>query len=215
MPIVQPNRKWVRDGPLGLIVGATDIRPRFVFLFTDVLVLTVNVVVEPPSKKDKKAAVDPQAAHTTMHRFQREMSMLSASVQGIKEDPGAETPLHGFVVRSPKLAFAFQASSEEEKISWMKVCEKAFLHFYWNCAHYLNRPLFLSLSCARRGTNRASTLPPYEEPQSHHANQTHSRCLHDHPLYQQMSVALAKWPLEPVRVRKGSRMSIPSNFRKP
>lgn len=32
--IVQPNRKWVRDGPVGLVISATEVRPRYAFLFT-------------------------------------------------------------------------------------------------------------------------------------------------------------------------------------
>jgi hypothetical protein len=106
--------QWVKDGPLGLIVAPGDVRPRFVFLFTDVLVLTAlgQAAVQKKSEKTAAAADAPK-------RFQRELSLLQASVQTIKEDPQAETPLFGFVVRCPKLAFLFQAASLAEKSAWM------------------------------------------------------------------------------------------------
>ncbi len=49
------------------------------------------------------------------------MSLLQASVQSISEDTDAEAPpLHAFVVRSPKLAFVFQAASQADKTAWMQ-----------------------------------------------------------------------------------------------
>lgn len=127
LAIVQPNRKWIRDGPLRLIVTTTEQRPRYVFLFTDVLVLCAPVVVPPPdssrslrkTKKDNSEDIAKAAAAsaaTPQYRYLRELSLLGASVHGLNE---ADVE-HSFVVRSPKIAFALQAASAADKTSWMK-----------------------------------------------------------------------------------------------
>ena len=125
MPIVQPNRKWVKDGPVGLIVGPHEAKPRYAFLFTDVIVLCV--AVEPPKDPKKKedkvtaAAAAAAAAKTaTQYRFQREMSLLAASVQSIKDDEANPSMHNLLVVRSPKLAFVLQAQSAADKAAWIK-----------------------------------------------------------------------------------------------
>ncbi len=127
LPIVQPNRKWVKDGPVGLIVGPGEVRPRYAFLFTDVLLLCAPV--EPPKKGNKKeeaaaaaaaVAAGPAAVKPGAHyRFQRELSLLSASVHSIKDDD-ASGLLNLLVVQSPKLAFVVQTQSAADKAAWIK-----------------------------------------------------------------------------------------------
>ena len=135
--IVQPNRKWVKDGPVGLVVGLSDIRPRHAFLFSDVLVLCALCENK---KKGRKEGKDTKS-HDIQYRYQKEVSMLAASVRSIKEHEVTlfevffavcltfwffffffflkDTP-NTFLVRTPKLAFIFQVSSETEKASWLK-----------------------------------------------------------------------------------------------
>jgi hypothetical protein len=142
LPIVQPNRKWVKgericfffsvllilpaDGPVGLIVGPGDVRPRYAFLFTDVLLLCMPIIE--PAKKGKKeeaaaaaaAAVAAAAAKVPMqYRFQRELSLLAANVQSIRDDEGGPNQ-NLLVVRSPKLAFVLQAQSAADKAAWIR-----------------------------------------------------------------------------------------------
>ncbi len=124
LSIVQPNRKWVRDGAVGLVVGANDVKPRYAFLFSDVLVLCT--VVEPIRQSSKKAEV-PAVKLPTQYKFQREISLLAATVNGIKDEEGGLCNL--LAVRSPKLTFVLQATSAADKASWIKVCRKGCFFF--------------------------------------------------------------------------------------
>ena len=112
--IVQPNR--VRDGPVGLVVSSTEVKPRYAFLFTDVIVLCT--VVEPPKPSGKKSD-PPPVKLPTQYKFQREISLSAASVTGIKDEEGGLTNL--MAVRSSKLTFVLQATSAADKASWIKV----------------------------------------------------------------------------------------------
>jgi hypothetical protein len=84
-----------------------------------------------PAKKGKKeeaaaaaaaAAVASAAAKVPMqYRFQRELSLLAANVQSIRDDEaGGPNLLNLLVVRSPKLAFVLQAQSAADKAAWIR-----------------------------------------------------------------------------------------------
>ena len=112
--IVQPNRKWVKDGPVGLIVSPTDIRPRYAYLFTDVLLLCISAELKPGKAVKKDDKVIAPGGH---YRYQRDLVLLNATVMTIAENSSVENI---FVVQSDKIGFALQAQSAADKAAWMK-----------------------------------------------------------------------------------------------
>lgn len=56
------------------------------------------------------------------YRFQREISLLGATVSGVRDEEGGLS--HLLAVRAPKLTFVLQASSPADKAAWIKVRER-------------------------------------------------------------------------------------------
>lgn len=130
--LVQPNRRWVRDGPIYLVVDVGDVRWVHAVLFSDILLLS-KVIAQQASRKTgdgggggggktpsvPKGVVEPK-------RYLKELPLLGASVHDILDKQEMdESHQWMFVVSSPKITFVFKASSAADKIGWMSAIEQS------------------------------------------------------------------------------------------